>query len=79
MFLGAGTVLTTDEMKAAMDNGTVFGVAPGFNPRIVEKALKNNFLFMPGILIPTDREAALSIGINTLVNLFFYIIHFNNK
>ena len=64
MLLGAGTVLTTDELKAAMDNGAAFGVAPGFNPKIVEEALKNNFIFMPGILTPTDLEAALSLGIN---------------
>ncbi len=47
-----------------MDNGAAFGVSPGFNPRIVEEALKNNFLFMPGMLIPTDLEAALSMGLN---------------
>lgn len=35
MLLGAGTVLTRDELKAAMDNGAAFGVSPGFNPRIV--------------------------------------------
>jgi 2-dehydro-3-deoxyphosphogluconate aldolase/(4S)-4-hydroxy-2-oxoglutarate aldolase len=64
MLLGAGTVLTNDELKAAIDNGAAFGVAPGFNPKIVEGALKNNFLFMPGILTPTDLEAALSLGIN---------------
>jgi 2-dehydro-3-deoxyphosphogluconate aldolase/(4S)-4-hydroxy-2-oxoglutarate aldolase len=64
MLLGAGTVLTMDELKAAIDNGAAFGVAPGFNPKIVEEALKNNFLFMPGILTPTDLEGALSLGIN---------------
>ncbi len=47
-----------------MDNCAAFGVSPGFNPRIVEEAPKNNFLFMPGILTPTDLEAALSMGLN---------------
>jgi len=63
ILLGAGTILTIDELKAAMDNGASFGVAPGFNPKIVEEALKNNFPFMPGIMTPTDLEAALSLGI----------------
>jgi 2-dehydro-3-deoxyphosphogluconate aldolase/(4S)-4-hydroxy-2-oxoglutarate aldolase len=64
MLIGAGTVLTNDELELAIDNGAAFGVAPGFNPKIVEEALKNNFFFMPGILTPSDLEAALSMGIN---------------
>jgi 2-dehydro-3-deoxyphosphogluconate aldolase/(4S)-4-hydroxy-2-oxoglutarate aldolase len=51
-------------MKAALDNGAAFGVAPAFNPRVVKEALKNNFLFIPGILAQTDLEAVLSMGIN---------------
>ena len=64
MLLGAGTVLTLEELKIAIDNGAAFGVSPGFNPKIVEEALKNKFLFMPGIMTPTDLESALSLGIN---------------
>jgi 2-dehydro-3-deoxyphosphogluconate aldolase/(4S)-4-hydroxy-2-oxoglutarate aldolase len=63
ILLGAGTILTIDELKVAMDNGASFGVAPGFNPKIVEESLKNNFPFMPGVMTPTDLEAALSLGI----------------
>jgi 2-dehydro-3-deoxyphosphogluconate aldolase/(4S)-4-hydroxy-2-oxoglutarate aldolase len=63
ILLGAGTILTINELKSAIDNGTAFGVAPGFNPKIVEEALKNNFPFMPGIMTPTDLEGALSLGI----------------
>ena len=63
ILLGAGTILTIDELKAAMDNGASFGVAPGFNPKIVEESLINNFPFMPGVMTPTDLEAALSLGV----------------
>jgi 2-dehydro-3-deoxyphosphogluconate aldolase / (4S)-4-hydroxy-2-oxoglutarate aldolase len=63
MLLGAGTILTTDELKKAVDSGATFGVAPGFNPIIVEEALKNNFPFMPGIMTPSDLEGALSLGV----------------
>ncbi len=51
ILLGAGTILTIDELKAAMDNGASFGVAPGFNPKIVEEALRNydvRKIFHPG-------------------------------
>ena len=64
MLVGAGTVLTRDNLKSAIDCGAAFGVSPGFNPIIVEEALRNNFLFMPGILTPTDLETALSFGIH---------------
>ena len=63
ILLGAGTILDKDELKAAIDNGASFGVAPGLNPLIVEEALKNNFPFMPGIMTPSDLEKGLSLGI----------------
>jgi len=63
ILLGAGTILKTDDLKKAMDNGATFAVAPGFNPKIVEESLKNNFPFMPGIMTPSDLEGALSLGI----------------
>jgi 2-dehydro-3-deoxyphosphogluconate aldolase/(4S)-4-hydroxy-2-oxoglutarate aldolase len=63
ILLGAGTILTLDELKMAIDIGAAFGVAPGFNPKIVQESLKNNFPFMPGVMTPTDLEGALSLGI----------------
>ena len=66
MLIGAGTVLTVDELKMAIDSGASFGVAPGFNPKIVEMALTENFPFMPGVLTPTDIDAALSFGLHVL-------------
>ena len=63
ILLGAGTILSLDELKAAIDNGAAFGVAPGLNPVIVEEALKNNVPFMPGVMTPSDLEAGLSLGI----------------
>jgi len=69
ILLGAGTILTLDELKTAIDNGASFGVAPGLNPLIVEEALKNNFPFMPGVMTPSDLEAGLSLG---LTNFKFF-------
>jgi 2-dehydro-3-deoxyphosphogluconate aldolase/(4S)-4-hydroxy-2-oxoglutarate aldolase len=69
MLLGAGTILTLDELKKAIDNGATFGVAPGLNPVIVEEALKNDFPFMPGIMTPSDLEMGLSLG---LTNFKFF-------
>lgn len=62
VFLGAGTILTLDQLKAAIDSGASFGVAPGLNPKTVEEAQKRNFPFMPGVCTPTEIETALSLG-----------------
>ena len=66
LLVGAGTILTLDNLNAAIDSGAKFGVAPGFNPKIVEAAQKMNFPFVPGVCTPSDVEAALSYGCKVL-------------
>ena len=63
VFVGAGTVLTVDNLKKAADCGAVFAVAPGFDPAVVEAANKMNFPFFPGIMTPSDIQGALSLGV----------------
>ena len=62
LILGAGTVLTTDQVKKAVDAGAKFAVAPGCNPRIVEAAQQAGLFFAPGICTPSDIERALELG-----------------
>jgi 2-dehydro-3-deoxyphosphogluconate aldolase/(4S)-4-hydroxy-2-oxoglutarate aldolase len=62
LLVGAGTVLTPENLQAARDSGAAFAVAPGLNPRIVEQAQKIGLPFVPGIATPTDLEAALALG-----------------
>ena len=66
LLVGAGTILTLDNLKAAVDSGAKFGVAPGLNPKIVEEAQRMNFPFVPGVCTPSDVEAALSSGCKIL-------------
>ena len=66
LLVGAGTILTIDNLKAAVDSGAKFGVAPGFNPKTVEAAQKMNFPFVPGVCTPSDVETALSCGCKIL-------------
>lgn len=66
LLVGAGTILTVDNLKKAQDCGAKFGVAPGFNRKVVEAALKMNFPFSPGIMTPSDVEGALELGIKVL-------------
>ena len=66
LLVGAGTILTLDNLKAAVDSGATFGVAPGCNPSIIESAQKIDFPFVPGVCTPSDVEAALSCGCKIL-------------
>ena len=66
LILGAGTVLTTDQVKKAVDAGAKFAVAPGCNPRIIEAAQQAGLFFAPGICTPSDIERALELGCKLL-------------
>ncbi len=66
LIVGAGTVLTPETVKTAVDAGAQFAVAPGFNPRVVQAARELNLPFVPGIATPSDIEAALECGLRLL-------------
>ena len=66
LFVGAGTVLTPDQVTRALDAGAQFIVAPGFNPRVVDACLERGVPVFPGIATPTEVEAALEKGLRTL-------------
>lgn len=66
LILGAGTVLTPENLQKAKDCGATFAVAPGLNPDVVKKAQDIDLPFFPGIANPTDIEMALSLGCKTL-------------
>lgn len=66
ILVGAGTVLKVDQVKAAVDAGAQFMVAPGFNPKVVGYCVENNIAVTPGICTPSDIEAALEFGVEVL-------------
>ncbi len=66
ILVGAGTILTAEQLTKAIDCGAAFGVAPGVNPNIVEQAIDNQFPFAPGVMTPSDVEAALALGLKVL-------------
>ncbi|MBN2655974.1 MAG: bifunctional 4-hydroxy-2-oxoglutarate aldolase/2-dehydro-3-deoxy-phosphogluconate aldolase [Spirochaetales bacterium] len=63
---GAGTVLTIDQVKAAVDAGSRFVVSPGFNPRVVDYCLDKGIPVYPGVNNPSGIEAALERGLDVL-------------
>lgn len=66
MLVGAGTVLTTEQADAAKAAGAQFIVSPGLNPEIVKHCQKINIPIIPGCSNPSDIEAALSLGLDTV-------------
>lgn len=66
LLLGAGTVLSLDNLKLAKECGAQFGVAPGLNPEIVRAAKKMDWPFFPGIVTPGEIEQGLNLGAKVL-------------
>lgn len=66
MLLGAGTVLTVDQVKAAVDCGARYIVSPGLNPKVVEYCTGKGIAITPGVSSPTDVEAALGLGLDVV-------------
>ena len=66
MFVGAGTVLTTEQVDRAVDAGAKFIVSPGLNPKVVEYCIKKGYPVTPGIMTPTELEMALEFGLDVV-------------
>ena len=66
LLVGAGTILNVDDLRRASDCGAAFGVSPGLNPKVAAEANRLHFPFAPGVVTPTDIEAALDIGLRVL-------------
>src|SRR5271170_7406137 len=54
MVVGAGTVLDVETAKRCLDAGACFLSGPGLIPEVVEFALKNDVLMIPGALTPSE-------------------------
>jgi 2-dehydro-3-deoxyphosphogluconate aldolase/(4S)-4-hydroxy-2-oxoglutarate aldolase len=66
VLVGAGTVTQPEQARAAKECGAAFAVAPGFNPKVVRAAQEIGLPFTPGVMTPTDVEAALDAGAKVL-------------
>lgn len=66
LLVGAGTVLTEENLRAAVDCGATFGVAPGLNPDILAAAASLGLPFVPGVVTPSEIERAVSMGARIL-------------
>lgn len=62
ILIGAGTVLDEEQVDAARDAGAKFALSPGFDADVVRHAARRGLPFAPGVMTPTDLQAALRAG-----------------
>lgn len=66
MLAGIGTILTPEQVELVVEAGAAFGVAPGFNRRVVQHAQSLGLPFAPGVATPSEVEAAVELGCREL-------------
>lgn len=66
LLVGAGTVLTVDQVDRAVEAGARFIVSPGFSAAVVRRAQQHGLPVYPGTVTPTEIMAALDLGLTTL-------------
>lgn len=63
MLVGAGTVLTVEQVDQAVEAGAKFIVSPGFDPEIVDYCISKNIAVFPGCVTPSEAAQALKRGL----------------
>ena len=66
MLIGAGTVLTPEQVDRALEAGASFIVSPGLNPRVVAHCLEVGVPIVPGTQTPSEMEQALEFGLEVV-------------
>ena len=61
-WIGAGTVRTTQQLRAAVDAGAGFAVSPVLDLEILDEATRIGIPFIPGAYTPTEADAAWRAG-----------------
>ena len=66
MFVGAGTVLTIEQVDRAVAAGAKFIVSPGFDPEIVDYCLEKEIPVFPGCITPSEVAQAVKRGVKVV-------------
>ena len=66
VLVGAGTVLTVEQVDKAVAAGAHYIVSPGTNRAVVERAQEHGVLALPGAVTATEIQAALELGLTTV-------------
>lgn len=63
--VGAGTVTTLQRAERAIGLGVAVCISPGLHPAVVELARALGAPVLPGVLTPTEAQAASDLGVTT--------------
>lgn len=66
ILLGAGTVLTPDQVDMAVDAGARYIICPGMHESVIERCLELDVLVIPGVITPSDIAKAMSYGLEVV-------------
>jgi 2-dehydro-3-deoxyphosphogluconate aldolase/(4S)-4-hydroxy-2-oxoglutarate aldolase len=66
LIVGAGTVMTIDQARAARDAGARFVMSPGFDDEIVDWCVAEGMPVAPGVMTPTEVSRAIRKGLKVL-------------
>ena len=66
MFVGAGTVLTIEQVNRAVKAGAKFIVSPGLTPEIVRYCQNIGIPVFPGVVTPSEIQTALNLGLKVV-------------
>lgn len=66
MLVGAGTVLTLEQCRTAVNAGANFIVSPGFDEDVVRWCVDNGVAVVPGCVTPTEITAAMRLGLQVV-------------
>lgn len=66
MLVGAGTVLTTEQVDRAVNAGAKFIVSPGFDEEIVDYCLEKGIVVLPGCATPSEVAKAVKRGLEVI-------------
>ena len=69
LIVGAGTVLTIEQLHMATDADAAFYVSPNLNAHVIEEAKRLGVGALPGVLTPSEAEVAFEAGADA-VKLF---------
>lgn len=66
ILVGAGTILTTEQVDQAVEAGAKFIVSPGFNPKIVRYCIEKGVPVCPGCTSCGEMEQAMELGLDVV-------------
>lgn len=66
MLVGAGTVLSIEQVETAVKAGAKFIVSPGFDPEVVDYCLEKNIPVLPGCISPSEVAQAVKRGLKVV-------------